>query len=57
METFEVGNLTKPRVEDRQRVEERAVQHWLGQEQMRFLEVLVQGSVVGEGVVDAAGEG
>jgi len=51
VEASETTNLITPRHEDLLQLEEHAERYWLGQGPMAFPEVLVQGTVVVEGIV------
>ena len=54
---FEEANLALPRGTDLLQVEERAVRYWQGQAPMALPEVLVQGTVVVEGICGGGAEG
>ena len=53
VDAFEAANLSKPQASDLSRVEERAISYWRGQAPMAQPEILVEGTVVVEGIVTA----
>jgi hypothetical protein len=51
VDAFAEANLAQPQAADLPRAEERAIQYWCGQTPMAHLEVLVEGTVLVEGVI------
>ena len=54
VEAFEEANLAQPQATDLPRAEEHAIRYWRGQAPMAHPEVLVEGTVLVEGIVTVA---